>query len=44
LRGTTAGYVGFLILMLSHIGFWPAMAGALTLYMALIGLIKLAIR
>jgi hypothetical protein len=37
-------YVSFLILMLSRIGFWPAMAGALTLYMALIGLIKLAIR
>ncbi len=37
-------YVGFLILTLNRIGFWPAMAGALTLYMTIIGLIKLAVR
>ena len=37
-------YVGFLILALNRLGFWAAMAGALTLYMAIVALIKLAIR
>jgi len=37
-------YVGFLILTLNRLGFWAAMAGALTLYMAIVALIKLAIR
>ena len=37
-------YVGFLILTLNRLGFWAAMAGALALYMAIVALIKLAIR
>ena len=37
-------YVCFLILTLHRLGFWPAMAGALALYMAIVALIKLAIR
>jgi len=37
-------YVGFLILTLNRLGFWAAMAGALTLYLAIVALIKLAIR
>jgi uncharacterized membrane protein (GlpM family) len=37
-------YVGFLILAINRLGFWPAMAGALTIYMALVALIRLFIR
>lgn len=37
-------YVGFLLFTLNRIGFWAAMAGALTLYLAIVALIKLAIR
>lgn len=37
-------YVGFLILTINRIGFWPSMAGALTIYMVVVSLIKLAVR
>ncbi|WP_447973346.1 DUF3147 domain-containing protein [Nitrospira sp. Kam-Ns4a] len=37
-------YVGFLILGMDRIGFWPTIAGALALYTALIAVVKLAIR
>lgn len=37
-------YVGFLILTINRLGFWPAMAGALTLYMGVVALIRLAMR
>jgi hypothetical protein len=37
-------YVGVLILAINRLGFWPAMALALTLYMAMVWLIRLAIR
>ena len=37
-------YVCVLILTIHRLGFCPAMAGALTLYMAIVALIKLAIR
>ena len=37
-------YVCFLILTIHRVGFWPAMAGALTLYMAIVAVLKLTIR
>ena len=37
-------YVCVLILTIHRLGFWPAMAGALTLYMAVVAVLKLAIR
>ena len=37
-------YVSFMILTLNRLGFWPAMAGSLTIYMGCVGLIKLALR
>lgn len=37
-------YVGFLILGINRLGFWPTIAGSLTLYMCCIGLLKLALR
>jgi len=37
-------YVCVLILTIHRVGFWPAMAGALTLYMAIVAVLKLAIR
>jgi hypothetical protein len=37
-------YVGFIIYGLERLGFWMTMAGALTLYMCSIGLVKLALR
>ncbi len=37
-------YVGLIIVLLPRVGFWPTMAGALTVYMGLVGLIRLAIR
>jgi len=37
-------YVGILLLAIPRVGFWPAWGSALTLYMVLIALIKLAIR
>ena len=37
-------YVCFLILTIHRLGFWPAMAGALTLYMAIVAVLKLTIR
>lgn len=36
-------YVGFLLLTIHRLGFWPAMAGALVLYMGVVALIKLAL-
>lgn len=35
-------YVGVLILAIHRFGFWPAMVGSLAVYMAVVGLIKLA--
>jgi hypothetical protein len=37
-------YVGFIILTLNRLGFWLTMASALTLYMAVVALIRLATR
>lgn len=37
-------YVGFIILTLNRLGFWLTMASALTLYMAVVALIRLASR
>lgn len=37
-------YVSFIIFMLNRLGFWLTMASALTLYMAVIVLIRLVIR
>lgn len=37
-------YVGFIILTLNRLGFWPAMIGGLTVYMSCVGLLKLALR
>ena len=37
-------YVSFMILTLTRLGFWPAMAGSLTLYIGCVALIKLALR
>lgn len=37
-------YVSFLIFGIERLGFWPTIAGALALYMALIALVKLALR
>lgn len=37
-------YVSFMILTLGRLGFWPAMAGSLTLYIGCVALIKLAVR
>ena len=37
-------YVGCLIVGIHRFGFWPAIAGSITLYMGCIGLIKLALR
>ncbi|MBI4400907.1 MAG: DUF3147 domain-containing protein [Nitrospirae bacterium] len=37
-------YVAFLILTLNRLGFWFSMIGALTLYMGVVALIKLALR
>lgn len=37
-------YVGFIILGLNRLGFWPAMFGSLTLYMACVGLLRLMLR
>ena len=37
-------YVAVMILGLERLGFWPAMAGSLTLYMACVGLLKLALK
>ncbi len=37
-------YVGFIIYGLERLGFWITMAGALTLYMGSVGLVKLALR
>jgi hypothetical protein len=37
-------YVCFLILTIHRLGFWSAMAGALTLYMAIVAVLKLGIR
>ncbi len=37
-------YVGFIILGLNRLGFWPAMLGSLTLYMACVGLLRLMLR
>ncbi len=36
-------YVLFIIYMLPRFGFWPAMVGGLTLYMACVGLLKLTL-
>jgi len=36
-------YVLFIILVLPRFGFWPAMVGGLTLYMACIGLLKMTL-
>jgi hypothetical protein len=37
-------YVGILILAIPRLGFWVAMAMALTIYMILVGVIRLAVR
>lgn len=37
-------YVGFIILALNRLGFWPAMIGGLTVYMACVALLKWAVR
>lgn len=37
-------YVGFMILALPRLGFWPTMLGSLTLYMGCVGLLKMALR
>ena len=37
-------YVGFIIFTLNRLGFWLTMVSALTLYMAVVALIRLAIR
>ncbi len=37
-------YVGSLILGIQRLGFWPTMAGSLTLYLCCVWLLKLALR
>ncbi|WP_447979651.1 DUF3147 domain-containing protein [Candidatus Nitrospira bockiana] len=37
-------YVGFIIVALPRLGFWPAMLGGLTLYMMCVGLLRLVLR
>ena len=37
-------YVGFIIIALPRLGFWPAMVGGLTIYMGVVAVIKLALR
>ena len=37
-------YVGFIILVLPRLGFWPAMIGGLTVYMSCVGLLKMVLR
>jgi ABC-type transport system involved in multi-copper enzyme maturation permease subunit len=37
-------YVTAMILGVPRLGFWPAMAGSLVVYMACVGLLKLALR
>lgn len=37
-------YVTAMILGVPRLGFWPAMAGSLVLYMGCVGLVKLALR
>jgi hypothetical protein len=37
-------YVGFMIVALTHLGFWVTMAGSLVVYMGCVGLLKLALR
>ncbi|MGH7255740.1 MAG: DUF3147 domain-containing protein [Nitrospirales bacterium] len=37
-------YVGFVILTIHRLGFWGSIAGGLAIYMAAVGLIKLALR
>jgi hypothetical protein len=37
-------YVGFMIIALPHLGFWPTMACSLVLYMGGVGLLKLTLR
>jgi hypothetical protein len=37
-------YVGFIILVLPRLGFWPAMIGGLTVYMSFVVLLKFALR
>lgn len=37
-------YVLFIIVALPRFGFWPAMVGGLTLYMACVGLLKLTLQ
>src|SRR6185437_6378176 len=37
-------YISAMIMGITRLGFWPAMAGALALYMGCIGLLKLVLR
>jgi uncharacterized membrane protein (GlpM family) len=37
-------YVGFMILAVNRLGFWPTMVGSLAVYMGCVGLLKLALR
>jgi uncharacterized membrane protein (GlpM family) len=37
-------YVGFMIVALTHLGFWTTMAGSLVIYMGCVGLLRLALR
>jgi hypothetical protein len=37
-------YVGFIIVTLPRLGFWPSMIGVLTVYMGVVALIKLVVR
>lgn len=37
-------YVGFMIVALNRLGFWPAMVGSLVIYMGCVGLLRLALK
>ena len=37
-------YVGFMIVALTHLGFWVTMVGSLVIYMGCVGLLRLALR
>jgi hypothetical protein len=37
-------YVGFIIMSLNRLGFWPAMLGSFVLYLSCVAVVKLALR
>ena len=37
-------YVGFMIVALTHLGFWVAMSGSLAVYMGCVGLLRIALK